>query len=291
MREVREMKKLRIAMTKLLVKTVGKLSDGISISFRYGFTSGKMLDYVYRNKPSGRTFLGKLIDRIYLSHIGWRSIRIRKANLERELKKSIKRVLSRNGEASILDIASGPARYIIDTLSETGGARVKATCMDVDRRWIEEGGKKARELKLSNVNFKKGNAFDNACFGENPDIVVSSGFYDWITDNRKVLDSMEIIYRNMKHGGYFIFTNQCGHCDLEMVKEIFVDFNNNPLNMVTRSTQIMNSWAEKAGFRIIESVTDPWHYYSITLAYKERRKLPAGLDNPGQGCPGIRMAV
>ena len=63
---------------RLFLKTVGTLSQGIRTGWRYGFDSGESLDYVYRNRPEGATFLGRLIDRIYLNAPGWRGIRRRK---------------------------------------------------------------------------------------------------------------------------------------------------------------------------------------------------------------------
>ena len=48
-----------------------------------------MLDYVYRNRSSGITPLGKLIDWSYLNAIGWKGIRLRKENLERLLARAI----------------------------------------------------------------------------------------------------------------------------------------------------------------------------------------------------------
>ena len=65
-------------MTRATLRFGGTLSDGLRLGHETGFDSGSMLDYVYRNKASGRTPLGRLIDRNYLDSIGWRGIRQRK---------------------------------------------------------------------------------------------------------------------------------------------------------------------------------------------------------------------
>ena len=75
------MNTLQIQMRKLLVHTLGRLSDGIRIAREHGMISGKMIDYVYRNEPSGRLWIGKLLDRAYLSNEGWRAVRVRKGHL------------------------------------------------------------------------------------------------------------------------------------------------------------------------------------------------------------------
>jgi len=51
-------RKLKIAVLRLIVRTIGRTSDGIRIAFDEGFTSGVMLDYIYRNEPSGRLLIG-----------------------------------------------------------------------------------------------------------------------------------------------------------------------------------------------------------------------------------------
>ncbi len=52
---------------RLLLKTAGNLSDGIRIGNTFGYDSGVMLDYVYKNKASGKLGIGALFDRIYLN--------------------------------------------------------------------------------------------------------------------------------------------------------------------------------------------------------------------------------
>ena len=64
------------------MQTLGRCSDGIRLGGDTGFDSGSSLDYVYRNRPSGWSPLGKLIDWFYLNSPGWSGIRIRKQCLE-----------------------------------------------------------------------------------------------------------------------------------------------------------------------------------------------------------------
>src|SRR5215469_15443787 len=73
------------------LKTVGRLSSGVQLGWKAGFDSGRTLDYVYENKPRGCTPLGRAIDRAYLNSIGWRGIRVRKANLQTVLHEAIER--------------------------------------------------------------------------------------------------------------------------------------------------------------------------------------------------------
>ena len=58
----------------LMLRSVGRLSDGVRLGWRVGFDSGAMMDYVYRNRAAGITPLGRAIDRLYLNSVGWRGI-------------------------------------------------------------------------------------------------------------------------------------------------------------------------------------------------------------------------
>jgi alpha-beta hydrolase superfamily lysophospholipase len=63
---------LKYRLTRLSMRTLGRLSAGIRLGIATGFDSGSTLDYVYRNQPQGSTPLGRMIDRNYLGSIGWR---------------------------------------------------------------------------------------------------------------------------------------------------------------------------------------------------------------------------
>ena len=72
---------IKITAIKTVVNTLGQWSDGIKLASTEGFTSGEMLDYIYKNKAQGKNLVGKMIDKIYLNHRGWQVVRIRKDNL------------------------------------------------------------------------------------------------------------------------------------------------------------------------------------------------------------------
>lgn len=266
------LKELKYKALKTVVNTIGQTSDGLRLCSEYGFTSGKMLDYIYENKPSGKFIIGKYIDKIFIRHLGWEAIRTRKNNLSKALKSAIVASLLAKKEVFIIDVASGPAKYILEIMQDYKTENVTALCRDIDCRWLEEGKQNARELGLRNIDFKRGNAFDENDFKElskQPNIVVSSGFYDWITDDELVKKSFQIIYDNLPKGGYLVFTNQSGHVNLELVSKVFQDFNHKPLEMTVRNAELINGWAKEIGFNIVKTEQDKYGYYSITLAQKQ----------------------
>lgn len=264
-------KTCKIMAMKYIIRTIGRTSTGINISFNEGFTSGVMLDYIYRNQANGKFLIGCLVDRIYLSHPGWQVIRIRKSNLKQLLRDAISKQRQLGHQPVMLDIASGPAQYIIEILSEDETKDVQAFCRDLNEHSLNLGQSNALNHGLNNITFASGDALDKTSLAEiypMPNIVISSGFYDWIVDDIIIRKSIGIIYDLLPSEGYFVFTNQSGHVDLDMVESTFLDFNKQPLRMVIRPTELINSWVKDAGFKIIKTTADNAGHYSVTLAQK-----------------------
>jgi len=266
-----ERRTLQIGMLKLLVHTVGRLSNGVRIAHRHGFTSGKMLDYVYRNEPSGKGPLGRFLDRAYLSHEGWRAVRIRTQHLQELLAGAIRQALQERGEVLLLDIAAGPARYLQDALLKFPQTRIEAVCWDLADRWLEEGQRSAADRGLRNILYDHGdamNALDYRRLARRPDIVVASGFYDWMEEDAAIQESLRLVHDALGEGGCFVFTIQTGHVDLRMVNAVFHRFDGGPLRMTTRPAAVVHGWARRIGFRIERIRSDEWRYHAVTLARK-----------------------
>jgi len=262
---------LKFNLAKIFVRTLGRTSRGIRLCLDLGLTSGKMLDYIYRNEPQGRWFIGKVIDRDFLSHPGWEAIRIRRKHLEELLTEVLGEIRQQGKRVSLLDIASGPASYIFSVLDKVGEDNVLARCQDFDERWVEEGRLEASRRNFKNVHFEKGDAFNRKILfslNPRPNVVVSAGFYDWITEDEKVKESIQIIFDVLDPGGYLITTNQIAHPNLEFVEAVFPDFNHNPLRMTMRSQDRIQRWLEETGFLIERSLCDARGFYSVTKVRK-----------------------
>lgn len=262
---------LKYFFTKLAIRTIGNWSDGLRLAMKEGFTSGIMLDYIYKNKPGGRFFIGKIIDRIFLEHEGWRVVRERKDNLCAHLEKAIDSTLQSKNAARICDVAAGPALYITTVLEKYKEQNVSAEIRDLDERWLKEAKQRADAQGL-NLTYKVANALEKGdfTFDPIPDIFVASGFYDWFNDAEMIKKSMRLIHESLRENGYFVFTNQTGHVALEMTNYLFKDFNHKPLEMVTWDADLINSWAEEIGFTILDVRKDEKGCYSNVLAVKNR---------------------
>jgi SAM-dependent methyltransferase len=263
--------RLKILLTRLGVKTIGQTSQGIRMVSQIGLTSGIMLDYIYRNAPQGKFLIGKWLDYIYLSHPAWEDVRIRKKNLEEYLVEAIKQQREKKRKPVIVDVAAGAARYILDTLSREDMQDVTAICRDLDDEALSLGSSNAVEMKIKSVKFENGDAFSAESLSKvdpAPNIIVSSGFYDWINDDSRVQESMSLIYDTLPEGGCFLFTNQSRHVSLEYTQQVFSDFKGNPLRMTLRPAYLVNKWVEDIGYKIYKTTGDEEYNYSVTLAGK-----------------------
>lgn len=119
-------------VTSLMRIIGGYLSEGMRIGYRYGFDSGEMLDYVYRNKAQGAWGIGRLVDRCYLNAIGWRGIRQRKIHLQALLREVIPQQRASGRPIHIVDVAAGPGRYLLEVVQELGQDGLQVTLRDRD---------------------------------------------------------------------------------------------------------------------------------------------------------------
>lgn len=263
------MNKIALMFNKAFYHTVGRLSDGISMTLDTGFTSGRLLDYIYENKPRGKTFIGRWIDKSYIRHVGWEAVRIRKNNIEASLKEAIRIVQQQKNRVNIVDTACGYAAYIFSVLTELKDQEITADCYDIDPRWTKSGNEKSERLKMhSRVRFNEGNMLDPTLAAKalkDADIVLSVGFYEWITDDEMVRNSLEIIKKSVHPGSFIILTYPMSHPCLDLVQYVFPHFNGAPVRMKMRDRAEMGQMLEKIGFKTIKEYTDSFGYFNTVL--------------------------
>jgi alpha-beta hydrolase superfamily lysophospholipase len=260
------------AWLKLLMKTVGMLSTGIRLGWRTGFDSGESLNYVYENKARGITPIGRLLDRMYLNGVGWKGIRQRKINLEKVLQKALEAIhAAAHKEVHLVDIASGPGRYMLDTLKRMPQMQISALLRDRSPSGLEEGRKLAREMNVSNVTYEQGDAFDQkslASLSPRPHIAVVSGLYELFPNNELVLNSLKGLCAALCDGGYLVYTNQPWHPQVELIARTLINRDGQPWVMRRRTQEEMDELVRAAGFEKIDMDIDQWGIFTVSLARK-----------------------
>ncbi|MCX8131782.1 MAG: class I SAM-dependent methyltransferase family protein [Clostridia bacterium] len=263
------MNKIVLVGSKIFYHTIGRLSTGVNMTLKEGLTAGKVLDYIYENEPRGKTFIGRKIDKNYLNHVGWEAVRVRKRNIEILIKEAIKMAKKEKRKIKIVDIACGYASYLFSVLKELNDTDISVYCYDIEPRWVKAGNDKAAALKIKNIKFQQGDMLNEAFASKqlsDADIVISSGFYDWLVEDDTVIHSMKIIKNAAAPGANFVLSYQMDHPCLDLAQYAFSSFTGDPLKMKMRSKSEMGKMLEKAGVNLISEKSDKYEYYNTVLA-------------------------
>lgn len=238
-----KLKKLQYRILRFLLRTVGKLSDGIRLGWRTGFDSGIMLEYVYENQPRGITPLGVLCDRIFLSNPVWNGVRSRRQLLVTQLEQAI----SRYDHPQVFDLAAGMGSYLF----LLPFARATIIAGDYEAEAVARGQAKAKAQGRSDITFKQNDAFDLAAFAvRQADILVCSGFFDILTQDEQIQTVLKNGSLIAKPGARWVFTIEEHHPDLTLLKESLIDLNQKPWELVPRPAQTLVDWAKPYGWEL-----------------------------------------
>lgn len=253
---------------QVLLEGVGNLSDGIKIGNTYGYDSGVMLDYVYKNEPSGKFGIGKIIDKIYLNSIGWRGIRNRKVLIEDMLKSVVSDELKEKEKLRYLDMACGGGEYDIQTIKEAGADKFDALLRDYKEENIQKAKTNAKNAGLEDIRFQRADAFDKENYKDTWDIVVSSGFWEIIEDDNLVKSCLINASKSLEIGGSFIFTIQPNHPQLEFIGRVLRSNTGEMWTMRLRSLDLYKKWMEEANLKYVSHTLEEYGIFGVVHAKK-----------------------
>jgi 2-polyprenyl-3-methyl-5-hydroxy-6-metoxy-1,4-benzoquinol methylase len=227
---------------RLLMRTGGRLSDGIRLGYREGFNSGTMVDYVYADEAHGITALGRLVDRVMLDHPVWQGVRARRELLVGQLEAAI----SRRPHQRLLDVAAGPGSYLFEL--PAGAADYYAADIDADER--ARGRARALADDRTDIHFVAADAFDPDTWpARSFDILVASGFFDLLVDVADVRRLLAAGSAGTEPGACWVLSVMEGHPDLKLLSDVLVDWDGEPWTAVTRSADEVIAEAEPFGWR------------------------------------------
>jgi alpha-beta hydrolase superfamily lysophospholipase len=259
------------SMQKWLLKTLGRLSEGIRLGWNTGFDSGKSLDYVYDNRARGITFLGKMIDRRYLNSVGWKGIRERRANLDASLRWAIESVSAAGMDVRIVDIAAGPGRYVLEVVRELPDLDISVLLRDRDPENLQAGIGLAHTLGVDHVQFEEADAFDRASLqsiAPAPTIMIVSGLYELFPENRPVLESLKGITGALQDNGYLIYTCQPWHPKIEMIARTLINRDGEPWIMRRRTQAEMDELVRSVGLTKVGTRIGARDIFTVSIAKK-----------------------
>lgn len=252
-------------LISFFLKTVGQLSDGIKTGCRHGFDSGMIMNYVYKNSPRGRYFIGRKLDEAFLDQItcrAWRAVK--------EIQKNM--ILSYlaerdGGGAFIADLASGDADYLYDVLRQTG-PEVRALLRDISETALAGSGRTARRLGLTDrVSFGRGDALDAESLrgiAERPDLVIEVGLYGIIHDDALIRRHFSQL-RDILNPDALLFNVQTRNPQIELIARVLRNQDGERCVWHLRPVEQVIGWAEEAGFRDPKVTFDPYGIYAVVM--------------------------
>jgi alpha-beta hydrolase superfamily lysophospholipase/SAM-dependent methyltransferase len=256
------------ALLKSAMQSLGRLSAGIRLGWRTGFDSGQSLDYVYQDRAHGALGIGRWLDRIYLDSPGWRGVRQRRANLQSLLIETIGRLTGRGVPVRLVDIASGPGRYVLEAVVGQS-TPVSVLLRDRDPANLDAARDVAKRLGLTDVTVEVADAFDAASLAAitpPPDIAIVSGLYELIPDNARVRASLHGLAKALGGGGYLLYTGQPWHPQLELIARVLRNRDGRSWVMRRRTQEELDDLVRAAGFEKVETRTDDAGIFTVSVA-------------------------
>ena len=249
----------------IFLRTVGMLSEGIRISYKHGFDSGMIMNYIYQNKPRGRFYLGKVLDRAFLNQTTCKAFREIKAIQKNAIKGYLE---ERNGKPTfIVDLASGKADYIYDALRESNSS-VNVLLRDIDENVLQESRAIAQELNLlNNVSYDIGNALDTQSLKKiksKPHLVVEVGLYGIIHDDEVIRRHFHDM-RDILNPDAILFNVQTYNPQIELIARALINQEGKRCVWHLRPAEQVIKWAEQAGFKEPKITMDPYGIYAVVM--------------------------
>ena len=249
----------------IFLRTIGIFSEGMKIGFTHGFDSGMIMNYVYQNTPSGRFYIGKVLDRIFLNQVTCKAFRAIKEIQKNVIKNYLQ---GRNGNPTfIVDLASGKADYIYDALRETN-ANVKVLLRDIDETALKESRVIAERFNLlKKVSYEQGNALDIKSLERihpKPNLIVEVGLYGIIHDD-ELLRRHFFELKNIINPGAILFNVQTYNPQIELIARVLKNRDGERCVWHLRPVELVIGWAEKAGFIEPQVTMDPYGIYSVVM--------------------------
>jgi len=252
---------------RFMMKKLGFMSDGMKIGLKYGFDSGVTLDHIYKNEPSGLSWLGKMIDKNYLESIGWKGIRQRKVNMIAATEAKIALLQEKGEKVRILDIAGGPARYLIEIAEKY--PEVEVEVRDYQEQNVQEGRALAQERNLTNISYRQSDAFNAENYDEEgykPNIVIISGVFELFESNDLVGIAMDGVASIIADEGYLLYTGQPWHPQLEQIANVLGNHQNTKWIMRRRSQYELDTLFRDREFKKESMRVDDWGIFTVSSA-------------------------
>jgi len=179
----------RFAALRTASRAGAHLSRGLEIGYREGFDSSAFMAHVYANRPVGRTHVGRALDRRLLNRRTCEAFRDIRGLAAAGVLDAIDTALAAGvAKPLVVDVAAGPAPYLLDVLAVRPTAR--AVLRDIDPHAVRAAAAEAQRRGLgARVECAVADAFNVAALAAahpRVDIVLELGLYGIYHDDARV---------------------------------------------------------------------------------------------------------
>lgn len=261
----------------------GRIIRGLIFTSRLGrrsmmgyADSGLNFDYIYKNSAVGYTRFGKIVDRILLNLPAAKAVRERKNLILSLLKKEVEKNSKDGKKSRIVDLASGPARYVLELIDDSNNKDwVEALCFDIDRNSIQQGTRLSMNRPIL---YKKANVFRLGHYKRlsqkvkwRPNIIVVSGLYQY-TEDSYVKSSLMEIFKELDLGGILITDVLCFNKNQKLVQRLGKRKDGSSWDFYYRDPEKFINWMRLCGFDEFNVIQDSWKMHAVCVGRKPSKR-------------------
>ena len=237
-------------------------------------TSHYAIEILYKHGEShrSRNLIQRFFHYVWFSTNNPKAVRNRLRLVKREVSNAIRNHIKNGDDVSILSIASGSARAIVETLDnpEFLNRKIFVSFLDKSDKAINYSKSMTKERDFpENYSFRwimdEAKSFQNYYEGEipKPNIIETVGLMDYFTDE-KVLEFFSHIYKNLEPEGVFITANVADNPERKFVTNLV------GWKMIYREPEKFLRIAVEAGFKDenIKILFEPLKIHFVMIAKK-----------------------
>jgi len=233
--------------------------------------SGLTFDHIYSRKAGGSGFLGRFVDWVLLNLPAAKASRYRKDLIAEAVKYQIDKGIQDGRLTRILDLGSGMARYLIESIGQKEIPHVQALCLDQDAEVVQNGqkisgGRQIRFMKFDIFQMTRLKTLSEKS-GWRPNMVIMSGLIYYFSDDR-IRHLLNQIHEWLEPGGILIVTNMIKNPNKKLIGHLFIMQGGNQWIPLGRPPDVVRTWLIESGFSVTKIAEDPWGMYNVFSAQK-----------------------
>lgn len=252
----------RFATLALGSRAGARLSGGLCVGHRHGFDSGPFMAHVYADRASGRTRLGRRLDRRLLDRPTCHALRDIRGLAEAAVLEAID--ACPGGRAVVADLAAGPSPYLLRALQLRPGAT--AVLCDVDPGALEQAAAAALELGVADrVTTRRASAFDTAALETlrpRPDVVCELGLYGIYHDDDLIERHFGELARTLAPG-QIVCNVQVDNPEIEYIARVWRNAQGERCVWRLRPAGQIEGYARAAGYQLGSVTADRHGIYRV----------------------------